>query len=138
MYLLDTNVISEFRKIAAGKADDRVTKWSNGLDFTTMHISVITIHELEIGTLRIEQRDPPQGAIYREWLDNDVLVAFSGRILALDFAASRIAAKLHVHDPAPFRDAFIAATAVAHGMTVVTRNTADFVRTGVPLLNPWH
>lgn len=73
----------------------------------------------------------------RSWLDGQVLTAFEGRILSVDGAVAVRCARLHVPDPRSERDALIAATALVHGMTVVTRNTADFETTGVALLNPW-
>ena len=137
MYLLDTNVVSELRKISAGKAHPDVTAWSNTLDPALLYISVITIHEIEVGTLRTERRDKLQGAMYRKWLENDVVLGFSSRILPIDIKIARAAATLHVPNPAPLPDSMIAATALVHGLTVVTRNTSDFQRCGVPLLNPW-
>jgi toxin FitB len=137
MLLLDTNVVSELRKVRVGRADPNVAKWSETLDIADLFISIVTIHELEIGVLLIERRDPLQGAVFREWLENHVMSAFDGRILPLDVAVARRAAKLHVPDPQPINDAFIAATALVHSMTIATRNLADFVPTGVPLLNPW-
>jgi predicted nucleic acid-binding protein len=138
MLLLDTNVISELRKVRLGKADPNVAKWSESLDTADLFISIITIHELEIGVLLAERRDPPQGLTLRKWLETLVLSAFDNRILPLDIAVARRAAKLHVPDPRPINDAFIAATALVHGMTVATRNLGDFASTTVPLLNPWH
>ena len=137
MLLLDTNVVSELRKVRLGKADPNVARWSETLDTADLFISTVTIHELEIGVLLAERRDPPQGAVFREWLETLVPSAFDGRILSLDVAVARRAAKLHVPDPKPMNDAFIAATALVHGMTVATRNLADFASTGVLLLNPW-
>jgi predicted nucleic acid-binding protein len=137
MLLLDTNVVSELRKVRLGKADPNVAKWSNTLDTADLFISTVTIHELEIGVLLVERRDPLQGAVFREWLDSQVLSAFDGCILPLDVAVARHAAKLHVPNPQPINDAFIAATALVHSMTVATRNLADFATMGVPLLNPW-
>jgi predicted nucleic acid-binding protein len=137
MYLLDTNVVSELRKIGAGKADRYVAAWADTTDAADMYLSVITLQELEIGVLLIERRDPAQGALFRAWLTGHVLPAFGGRIVAIDTAVAQRSARLHVPDPRPVRDALIAATAVVHGMTVVTRNVADFEPTGVPLLNPW-
>lgn len=137
MYLLDTNVVSELRKIRSGKADARVARWADGTDAADLYLSVITLQELEIGVLLAERRDRSQGAIFRAWLDGHVLPAFTGRILAVDTAVARRGARLHVPDPCPVRDGLIAATALVHGMTVVTRNVADFAPTGVPLLNPW-
>jgi predicted nucleic acid-binding protein len=137
MLLLDTNVVSELRKVRIGKADPNVARWVETLDTATLFISAITVHELEIGILLAERRDPPQGAVLRLWLETLALPAFQGRILPVDVAVGRRAARWHVPDPFPINDALIAATALVHGMTVVTRNIADFVPTGVPLLNPW-
>lgn len=137
MYLLDTNVISELRKARAGKADRNVAAWAAPVPLTQLFVSVVTIHELEMGVLLAERRDPQQGRLLRAWLDGRVVAGFGTRILAVDTAIVRRSARLHVPDPRPFRDALIAATALVHGMTVVTRNITDFEPTGVPLVNPW-
>ncbi len=137
MFLLDTNVISELRKVRAGKADPTVASWVRGVPAGSLFLSVIVVQELEIGTLLAERRDPSQGAILRAWLDEHVLPAFAGRILPVDTAVARRAAALHVPDPRPIRDGLIAATALVHGITVVTRNLVDFKPTGAMLLNPW-
>jgi len=137
MYLLDTNVVSELRKVRAGKADARVAAWADSVDVADLFLSAISVQELEIGVLLVERRDPAQGAMLRTWLDGHVLPAFAGRILAVDTAVALRSARLHVPDPGPLRDSFIAATALVHGMTVVTRNIADFETADVPLLNPW-
>lgn len=137
MYLLDTNVVSELRKVRAGKADRNVAEWADGVDATDLYVSVITVQELEIGVLLTERRDPAQGSLLRTWLDRHVLPAFAERILAVDTAVALRSAKLHIPDPRPVRDALIAATALVHGMTVVTRNTTDFETTGAATLNPW-
>jgi hypothetical protein len=102
-----------------------------------LYLSAITIQELEIGVLLAERRDPSQGALFRLWLNDHVIPAFNGRILDVDTAVAQRSAKLHVPDPRPVRDGLIAATALVHGMTVVTRNVADFEPTGVKTLNPW-
>lgn len=137
MYLLDTNIISELRKAKTGKADKNVTSWAVSVSASNLFMSVITILELEIGTLRIERRDPSQGAILRTWIDGHVLPAFRGRILAIDTAVAKCCAKLHIPDPRSDRDALIAATALVNGMMLVTRNVADFEPTGVEIINPW-
>lgn len=137
MYLLDTNIVSELRKVRLGKADGGVAAWAEEVDAADLFISAITLQELEIGVLRAERRDPAQGAMLRTWLDAHVLPAFAGRILPIDTAVARRSAQLHVPDPRPVRDGLIAATALVHAMTVVTRNTSDFEPTGVTLLNPW-
>ena len=137
MYLLDTNVISELRKAKSGKADKNVTEWAKNVPASNLFLSVITILELETGILLVERRDPSQGAVLRAWLNAHVLPAFSERILTLDVAVAQRCAKLHVPDPQSDRDAVIAATALVHGMIVVTRNVSDFDQTGVEILNPW-
>ena len=137
MYLLDTNIVSELRKVRLGKADSGVAAWAEEMDAADLYISAITLQELEIGVLRAERRDPAQGAMLRTWLDAHVLPAFVGRILPIDAVVVRRSAQLHVPDPRPVRDGLIAATALVHAMTVVTRNTSDFEPTGVATLNPW-
>jgi len=135
MYILDTNVVSELRK--AKKANQNVKAWAQPLPSASLYISVISVLELEIGILLIERRDKEQGAILRAWMDRHVLPTFSGRILAIDTAVARRCATLQVPNPRSDRDALIAATALVHGMTVVTRNVADFERMEVDVLNPW-
>ena len=137
MYLLDTNVISELRKAGDGRADAKVVAWLNSVDTATLYVSAVTVMELELGVLRIERRDPDQGALLRAWLDHRVLPEFAGRTLPVDKAVALRCAPLHVPNPRSERDAFIAATALSHGMTIATRNVADFAPTGVRLINPW-
>jgi predicted nucleic acid-binding protein len=137
MYLLDTNVVSELRKVRTGKAEPNVALWADSVEVNELFISAITVQELEIGVLLSERRDPAQGSLLRTWLDRHVLPAFAERILAVDTAIALRSAKLHIPDPRPVRDGLIAATALVHGMTVVTRNTADFEPAGVATLNPW-
>ena len=137
MFILDTNVVSELRKVRLGKAAENVAKWADSVATPDLYLSVVTIQELEIGVLLAERRDAEKGAIFRTWLNSHVLPAFEGRILSVDLAVALQSARLHVPDPHPVRDGLIAATALVHGMTVVTRNVDDFKRTGVPILNPW-
>jgi predicted nucleic acid-binding protein len=137
MFLLDTNVVSELRKVRSGKADRHVVAWANSVDADDLYLSAITIQELEIGVLLMERRDFSQGAMLRAWLNSYVLPAFTDRILPVDTVVAQCSARLHVPDPCPLRDGLIAATALVHGMTVVTRNIADFKSTGVQTLNPW-
>lgn len=137
IFLLDTNVISELRKAGDGKADPDVTAWLFSVDAANTYILVITLMELEIGILREERRDPGQGARLRSWMNGNVLPEFADRTLAIDAAVATRCARLHVPDSRSERDVLIAATALAHGLTVATRNTADFAFTNVPLLNPW-
>jgi predicted nucleic acid-binding protein len=137
MYLLDTNVVSESRKVKAGKGDPRVKAWTDDIDVGFMFLSTITILELELGTLLMERRDRKQGALLRSWLENQILPAFASRVLAVDIPIAQRAAALQVPNPRPYRDALIAATALVHRMTLVTRDIRDVESTGVTLLNPW-
>lgn len=137
MFLLDTNVVSELRKAKTGKAHARVAAWATKVPAGSLYLSAITLLELEMGVLQIERRDPTQGAVLRRWFDAHVLPAFAGRVLSVDTAVALQCARLHVPDKLSEHDAMIAATALVHGMTVVTRNVADFEPSGVPVLNPW-
>lgn len=137
MFILDTNVISELRKAGDGKADSQVMRWLSSVNSRQLYLSVITLLELERGILWVERRDTIQGQMLRRWLDGNVLPVFADRILPVDVAVVRQCARLHVPDPRPESDTLIAATALVHGMTVVTRNVADFEPTGVAIINPW-
>ncbi len=137
MYVLDTHVLSELREVRLGTADANVTAWTESVDAADLFVSAITIMELELGVLSIERKDATQGSMLRAWLDQHVLPEFSGRTLPIDTAVAQRCARLHVPDKRGERDALIAATALVHGMTVVTRNVADFKPTGVAIVNPW-
>jgi toxin FitB len=137
MFVLDTDVVSELRKTKAGKADRNVTAWASGVLAGRLFLSAITILELELGVQLLERRDPAQGAVLRAWLDGHVIPAFADRVLAVDTPVARRCAGLDVRNPTAQRDALIAATALEHGMTVVTRNVDDFKSTAVQILNPW-
>ena len=137
MLLLDTNVISELRKARAGKADPNLTAWIQVVPAGSLYLSAIVIQELEIGILLAERRDPSKGTLLRAWLNEHVLPTFSNRILPIDTKVARRSAALHVPDPRPIRDALIAAFALTHAMTIVSRNVGDFESTGVQILNPW-
>ena len=137
MFLLDTNVISELRKVRSGKADQNVARWADRVDAAELFVSAITLQELEIGILLAERKDAPKAAILRTWMNLHVLPAFAERILPVDTAVALRSALLHIPEPRPVRDALIAATALVHGMPVVTRNVSDFEPTGVVVINPW-
>lgn len=136
IYLLDTNVLSEIRKPPT-RADAHVLSWFAGCGAEDLALSAITVLEIQLGATRLARRDPDQARRLEAWLEDDVLGVFSDRILPVGVAAARAAARLHVPDPRPERDALIAATAIVHGLTVATRNVADFGPMGVPVVDPW-
>ena len=135
MYVLDTNVISELRRPA--KANPKVSAWAAATPVANTFLSSITILELEVGALLMERKDKVYAKALRDWIDAMILPRFDGRILPVDTAVALCCARLHVPDRRAERDALIAATAVVHAMTVVTRNVADFSMGGVKVLNPW-
>lgn len=136
-YLLDTNVVSELRKIGDGKADANVVAWVGREDSSSFFLSAITILELERGILGVQRRDARQGARLRTWLDSHVRPEFTGRIIAIDDAIATRCAHLHIPDRRNEVDALIAATALVHGLIVVTRNVKDFEGTGTIIVDPW-
>lgn len=132
MYLLDTVTVSALRTLARQPA--AVQDWARRLPVADCRLSAVTVLELDLGRLRVARRDAAQGDRLSAWIDR-IVDAYP--VLAVDLAVARRAATLHSPDPRPERDALIAATALVHGLTVVTRNVRDFEPTGVPLLNPW-
>lgn len=136
-YLLDTNVLSELRKVGDGKADANVTKWVGAQDSNDLFISAITILEIERGILTIQRRDAAQGSRLRGWMDSRVRPEFAERVLPIDDAIATRCAHLHIPDRRNEAAALIAATALVHGLTVVTRNVQDFDDTGVIVVDPW-
>jgi len=136
-YLLDTNVVFELRKVGDGKADANVTKWIGAQDSNCFFISAITILKIEHGILAIQRRDASQGSRLRGWMDSRVRPEFAERVLSIDDAIATRCAHLHVPDRRNEADALIAATALVHGLTVVTRNVQDFDGTGVIVIDPW-
>ena len=135
MYLLDTNVISALRR--PDKAEPLLIEWAASVPVSRFYLSAISILEIEHGVLLKMRKDKKQGALLRAWVDDEVFPRFEGRILPIDVDVALLCANLHVPDPQPERDALIAATALVHKLTVVTRNVNDFLPTGVQILNPW-
>lgn len=137
IWLLDTNVVSEMRKVSAGRADPGVAAWARSRPAGMDWISAITLFELELAIARVERRDAEAGRRLRDWMETAVLVEYADRTAPVDSAIAQRAARLHVPDPRPERDALIAAAALVHRLTVVTRNVRDFEPMGVPVVNPW-
>ena len=137
MILLDTNVLSEMRKLERGRADPRVGAWVADQVPDRLFLSVLTLMEVRIGILRAARRDPAQAERLTLWLEDRVLPVFTNRILPFDADIAFACAKLHVPANRPERDAMIAATALVHDLTVATRNTVHFAGTGVRLVDPW-
>ncbi|MEX1038411.1 MAG: type II toxin-antitoxin system VapC family toxin [Acidimicrobiia bacterium] len=138
MFLLDTNVISELRKAKTGRANGGVVEWVRQTPTSTTFLSAISLHELETGVLRAERSDPDKGAILRAWLEDDVRASFDRRVISVDGSVALAAAQFHVPDRAPLADALIGATALVHGLTMVTRDETDFRRfPDLEVINPW-
>jgi len=137
MLLLDTMVISEMRKLEKGLGDPQVRRWLVAVDADSLYLSVITVSEMEAGHLSMLRKDVLQAGPLGEWLYQRVLPEFERRLLSVDRDVALRCAALHIPNPRPYRDSLIAATALVHGMTVVTRNVKDFEPMGVKVLNPW-
>jgi toxin FitB len=135
MYLIDTNVLSELRR--PDKANPNVVAWASEVAPGDLFVSVITLFEIELGAMQAGWKDPTKGEVLRKWIDSQVIPAFRDRIISVDGPVAQRCAALHVPDPCPQRDSLIAATALVHRLTVVTRNVRDFAPLKVPLLNPW-
>ena len=134
MFLLDTPIAFELRKARAGRTDPGLVAWAAGVPRQNLFLSALSLLELENAALRLERRDKAAGAVLAGWIDAQLVPAFEGRILPVDAAVVRRRARLGYADS---RDGLLAATALEHGLTLVTRNSAAF-RTGrVKLFNPW-
>jgi predicted nucleic acid-binding protein len=136
--LLDTNVISELRKVPTGQVDAAFLAWMKVANIAELYLSAITIQELEFGVLQMERRDPAQGKVLRDWMRTQVLGEFQGRILPVDTEVAQRSAFVLLPKTKSFADNLIGATAYIHDMPVITRNVEDFEDTGVTVINPWN
>lgn len=134
-YLLDTNVVSEMRRPA--RMPRSVSDWFRAVDSEVLFLSVVTLFEIEVGVRRLERRDPSQGSILRRWRNEMIPQAFRERILSVDADVADCCAEFQVPDPRPLLDSLVAATAIVHKLTLVTRNVAAFRTMPVAIVDPW-
>jgi predicted nucleic acid-binding protein len=137
MLLVDTNVVSELRRAQTGRGDPNVAAWGLRTPESSLFLSVISLRELETWVLGKERKDPAQGRAMRKWIDEQIRPSFASRLLPVTEAVALCCARLFVPNQPPTADAFIAATALVHGLTVVTRDVGDFAAMGVRTFNPW-
>ena len=137
MYLLDTNIISELKKLDSGKIHPQVQRWTYSINLMQTKISVVSMTEIRTGILSLARKDQAQAASLDNWFTNRLLPAYRTRTLSVDTEVALICAQLHIPAKRPINDAYIAATAIAHNLTLVTRNVRDFQ--GLPLMleNPF-
>ncbi|MFW2178069.1 MULTISPECIES: type II toxin-antitoxin system VapC family toxin [unclassified Moraxella] len=138
MYLLDTNAVSEIRKISQGKANQGFNNWFKTISISDLYVNTVVLMELEKWYLLKARKDKVQADILENWVLNKVYPMFDNRILIIDTAVAKVCAKLFVPNPKPENDAWIGATAIAHDLIVVTRNVDDFAEMPVKLLNPFN
>ncbi|MET0309071.1 MAG: type II toxin-antitoxin system VapC family toxin [Sphingomonas sp.] len=134
MFLLDTPVVLELRKARAGRTDPGLAGWAAGVPRQSLFLSALSLIELDSGAAAVERKDKAGGAALRSWIDVQVVPAFEGRILPVDAAVARRRGQLNYVDA---RDGLIAATALEHGLTLVTRTPGAFKTGRVKLFNPW-
>ncbi len=135
--ILDTNVVSETRKLASNKCSENFKKWFYEVDLSECYLSVITMYEIELGILQKQRKDPIQAEILRKWFENQIKTEFCYRILPLNTDIAINTASLHVPNPASLADSFIASSAIHHNMPIVTRNIKDFITFPVKIINPF-
>lgn len=135
-WLLDTNIVSELRK--GQRAHPAVLAWRRRIRTSEACVSVITLMELALGIALKARKDEPAGLVLRAWYEHKLKPSFAGRILAVDEAIAEHGARLQVERSRPGNDVLIAATALVHDLTLVTRNMRDFAGiVDLPLVDPW-
>lgn len=133
-YLLDTNVISELRK--GPRANANVTGWLDANDTKELWLSVVVISELQRGVALVERRDPDQAHLLHRWLE-ELINDYDDRILPITLGIAIRWGSLGIPNPLPVLAGLLAATALEHDLTVVTRNVTDIARSGVLIINPF-
>jgi predicted nucleic acid-binding protein len=131
--LLDTVTVSEIRRGPKGNAN--VWKWQQG--FRSASLSVISLNEILYGIHKVEPKDPRFATILTEWYDTIISRPSHYRILGIDRAIAEESARYRAQFGTQLADSLIAATAKIHGLTLATRNTADFMALGISVVNPW-
>ena len=137
MYLLDTNIISELKKLDSGKIHPQVQRWAYSINLMQTKISVVSIIEIRTGILSLTRKDQAQAASLDNWFTNRLLPAYRTKTLPVDTKVALIYAQLNVPNKRPINDAYIAATAIAHKLKLVTRNIQDFQGMPITLENPF-
>jgi predicted nucleic acid-binding protein len=132
--LLDTNVLSELRK--GPRCDAAVRLWFEGTAEEELFVSVLVLGEIRQGIERIRQRDPGQARALEKWLLS-VATEFTDRLLPVDEKVADQWGRLGLQQPVPILDGFLAATALVHGLTVISRDEEGFRHTGAPVINPF-
>lgn len=138
MYLLDTNVVSELRKIKTAKAHQGLSQWLSSIQPEQLYINTIVLMELKKGIFLKQGKDPKQAQVLQIWLDTVIRPAFAQRTLNIDENTIDICAKLHVPNKRPENDAWIGAMAIAYNMVLVTRNVKDYAGLPVKVINPFN
>lgn len=132
MFLIDTDILSALRK---RQRNPHVVRWMLNQRMTDLYLSVVSLGEIERGITRQQHRDPTFARVLAAWLDS-VLSLYHTRILDVDLPTARRWGRLSATLGHEGADLLIAATALEHGLTVVTRNVRDFEPTGVTVLDP--
>jgi toxin FitB len=132
-FLLDTNVVSEIRKQAP---DPGVASWFNSVTADRLFLSVLVVGEIRQGVERLARRDPIQAEIFERWL-SQLIDGYGDRLIPITDRIAQAWGRLNVPDPVPVVDGLMAATALVHDWTLVTRNVGDVRSTGVRVLNPF-